>query len=129
MRVLLVNSPHSEDGEKVRRFSRPWPPLDLLNCAALLRRDGHDVSLLDYCADVVSVAALDEAATAADRIFITTTPLDRWQCPTLDTDATFAFIRGFPADPSLQEYIRISVGSQSDIATLGAVLDEWEKTV
>lgn len=38
-------------------------------------------------------------------------------------------IRGFPADPSLQEYIRISVGSQSDIATLGAVLDEWEKTV
>jgi len=98
MRVLLVNSPHSEDGEKVRRFSRPWPPLDLLNCAALLRREGHDVSLLDYRAEVVSVAARDEAAAAADRIFITTTPLDRWQCPTLDTDATFAFIRGFPAD-------------------------------
>ena len=38
-------------------------------------------------------------------------------------------IRGFPADPSLREYIRISVGSQSDIATLGDVLDEWEENV
>jgi histidinol-phosphate aminotransferase len=38
-------------------------------------------------------------------------------------------IRGFPADPSLQEYIRISVGSQSDIAALGTVFDKWERAI
>jgi len=98
MRVLLVNVPHTEDGESVRRFSRPWAPLDLLNCAALLRRRGHDVQLLDYRASPVSQAARDAAVAAADRIVVTTTPLDRWQCPTLDTDATFRFLRTFPGD-------------------------------
>jgi len=98
MEVLLVNAPHTEDGEKVRRFSRPWPPLDLLNCAALLRRDGHDARLLDYRAQAITAAERDRAAAGADRIVITTTPLDRWQCPTLDTDATFRFIREFPGD-------------------------------
>ena len=37
-------------------------------------------------------------------------------------------LRGFPADPLLQGYIRISVGSAQDIEALAAVLDEWEKS-
>jgi radical SAM superfamily enzyme YgiQ (UPF0313 family) len=98
MNVLLVNAPHTEDGEQVRRFSRPWPPLDLLNAAALLRRDGHEVRLLDYRAGVVPASDRDRVVAAADRIVVTTTPLDRWQCPTLDTDATFRFIRRFPGE-------------------------------
>jgi len=35
-------------------------------------------------------------------------------------------LRGFPADPLLQGYIRISVGSAQEIAALAAALDEWE---
>jgi histidinol-phosphate aminotransferase len=35
-------------------------------------------------------------------------------------------LRGFPADPLLRGYIRISVGSEEDIAALAAVLDDWE---
>jgi len=35
-------------------------------------------------------------------------------------------LRGFPADPLLRGYIRISVGSARDIAALAAVLDAWE---
>ena len=35
-------------------------------------------------------------------------------------------LRGFPADPLLRGYIRISVGSAQDIAALAAVLDAWE---
>jgi histidinol-phosphate/aromatic aminotransferase/cobyric acid decarboxylase-like protein len=37
-------------------------------------------------------------------------------------------LRGFPADPLLQCYVRISVGSTQDIDALAAVLDQWEKT-
>jgi histidinol-phosphate aminotransferase len=35
-------------------------------------------------------------------------------------------LRGFPADPALQGWVRISVGSAEEIAALSAVLDEWE---
>lgn len=35
-------------------------------------------------------------------------------------------LRGFPADPLLRGYIRISVGTEEEIAALAAVLDEWE---
>ena len=37
-------------------------------------------------------------------------------------------LRGFPADPLLQCYVRISVGSTQDLDALAAVLDQWEKT-
>jgi histidinol-phosphate aminotransferase len=36
-------------------------------------------------------------------------------------------LRGFPSDPLLQGYLRISVGSAQDIDALAAVLDQWEK--
>jgi len=35
-------------------------------------------------------------------------------------------LRGFPADPLLRGYIRISVGSAQDIEALAAALDAWE---
>jgi histidinol-phosphate aminotransferase len=34
-------------------------------------------------------------------------------------------LRGFPAEPLLRGYIRISVGTRDEIAALSAVLDEW----
>jgi anaerobic magnesium-protoporphyrin IX monomethyl ester cyclase len=97
-RILLVNAPHDDESEEIRRFSRPWPPLDLLNCAAILRQHGHEIELLDYRSHPIDSAARDRASAAADRILVTTTPLDRWQCPTLNTSALFRFIRGFPSE-------------------------------
>ena len=35
-------------------------------------------------------------------------------------------IRGFPADPLLQDCLRISVGAKNELASFAAVLDEWE---
>lgn len=37
-------------------------------------------------------------------------------------------LRGFPADPALRDFIRISVGSAQEIEGLAAVLDEWEES-
>jgi histidinol-phosphate aminotransferase len=36
-------------------------------------------------------------------------------------------LRGFPSDPLLRRYLRISVGSAQDIDALATVLDQWEK--
>lgn len=36
-------------------------------------------------------------------------------------------LRGFPAEPALHDCIRISVGSEGDLASLDDALDDWEK--
>ena len=37
-------------------------------------------------------------------------------------------LRGFPSEPSLQDCIRISVGSEADLECLRNALDDWEET-
>lgn len=89
--VLLVNP--SWDGlvsRKGRRFNRAWPPLELLNCAALLEQDGVRVSLIDARAVPTSLDAIREAAAQHDLAFVTSSPIDRWQCPNLELDPFLA---------------------------------------
>jgi histidinol-phosphate aminotransferase len=40
--------------------------------------------------------------------------------------ASGVIIRGFPADPMLRNYVRISVGTMEDINALASVLQHWE---
>jgi radical SAM superfamily enzyme YgiQ (UPF0313 family) len=85
MKVLLVNP--GWDGvvsRKGRRFNRAWPPLDLLNCAAMLERDGITVSMIDARAAAVPLDRIRQAAEIHDLVFVTSSPLDRWQCPNID---------------------------------------------
>lgn len=85
LKVLLVNP--SWDGrvsQKGRRFNRAWPPLDLLNCAAMLEQEGLSVSLIDARAVPTPLHAIQEAAARHDLVFVTSSPIDRWQCPNLD---------------------------------------------
>jgi radical SAM superfamily enzyme YgiQ (UPF0313 family) len=85
LNVLLINP--SWDGlvsRKGRRFNRAWPPLDLLNCAAMLEQDGMNVSLIDARAIPTPLHAIQEAAAQHDLVFVTSSPIDRWQCPNLD---------------------------------------------
>jgi len=85
MKVLLVNP--GWDGlvsRKGRRFNRAWPPLDLLNCAAILEQDGVEVNLIDARASPVMPGVIHQAASEHDLVFVTSSPIDRWQCPNLD---------------------------------------------
>ncbi|MBI2883495.1 MAG: radical SAM protein [Candidatus Methylomirabilis oxyfera] len=91
LKVLLVNP--SWDGlvsRKGRRFNRAWAPLDLLNCAAILEQDGLNVSLIDARAEPTSSHTIREAAAQHDLVFVTSSPIDRWQCPNLDLDPFLA---------------------------------------
>ena len=85
MRVLLVN-PFQQRlvAKKGRIYNRKWTPLDLANCAALLQREGVDVSIIDANAEQIGPLDLARRAKACQKVFITSTSLDRWQCPQLD---------------------------------------------
>ena len=95
-RVLLVNAHWGAlFSGKVRRYNRRFAPLSLLNAAALLRQDGAEVSLWDARVHPEKRVGLH---SAYDRIFVTLSSLDRWQCPNTDLEAMDRFLEGFPRD-------------------------------
>lgn len=95
MNILLLN-PSWGGRVRAQRYNRGWPPLDLLNLASLLQRQGHRVRLADARAGGLSPAALPAFAAQADRVVVTSSPLDRWQCPNLDLAPLVAWTRAVP---------------------------------
>jgi len=67
-------------------YNRRWPPLELLNCAALLEAAGHRVRLLDAQAEGLSPEQLGRRVGAAEVALLSTSALDRWQCPSFQLE-------------------------------------------
>ena len=65
-------------------YNRRWPPLDLLNCAAILESDGHEVRLIDAQAENLPPGRVADRVGRTDLVMVTSSALDRWQCPTLE---------------------------------------------
>lgn len=87
MRVLLVKPcwfyPITEEEST---YNRIWPPLCLANCAALLRKEGHEVRILDAHAERISLERVAVLAKNYDMVFVTSSSLDRWQCPNINLE-------------------------------------------
>ena len=99
MKVLLINpSWEGVFSTKGNRFNRPWPPLDLLNCAALLEKDGIEVRLIDARANAINIEQIAHIATSFDKTFVTTSPIDRWQCPNIDINPFLKLIHVLPKE-------------------------------
>jgi len=85
MKVLLVKPkfpyPYSKGEYTYNRF---FPPLALANCAALLEEVGCEVKILDVGAQMVRPHKMKQIAKDFDKIFITSSSLDKWQCPNID---------------------------------------------
>ena len=95
VQVLLINPAWPGlVSRRGQRYNRAWPPLDLLNCAALLQRQGLSVELADARARPLSPAYLRRRAREADWVVITSSPLDRWQCPNLELEYFLDLARG-----------------------------------
>ncbi|MDR4496970.1 MAG: B12-binding domain-containing radical SAM protein [Candidatus Scalindua sp.] len=85
MKILLVNPFQIHlVNKKGRIYNRTWTPLDLANCGAILEREGIDVAILDANAEQYGPDEVAKRAIGYDKVFITSTSLDRWQCPFLD---------------------------------------------
>ncbi len=74
-------------------YNRRWPPLELLNCAALLKGDGHQVRIVDAQAENMPPQAVAQRVGDAEMIVLSTSALDRWQCPTLELEPVRAVAR------------------------------------
>jgi len=84
MRTLLIKPCWSypvDPGDST--YNRNWPPLSLLNCAAMVREAGYAVDILDASAERLGPEETADRASGYAQIFITSASLDRWQCPNL----------------------------------------------
>lgn len=94
-RVLLINPGWGDLVSRAGgRHNRRWPPLDLLNCAALLRERGLEVELMDGRLGRLDPADVTRRARLAHLVCLTSSPLDRWQCPNLEVEQFQAMARG-----------------------------------
>lgn len=84
-------------GESEGTYNRVWPPLELANCAAILREAGHEASIIDAQALDLPPEALAERAAGSDLVVLTSTGLDRWQCPYNDPAPFLAAARALKA--------------------------------
>ncbi|HYW80566.1 MAG TPA: radical SAM protein [Thermoguttaceae bacterium] len=73
-------------------YNRRWPPLELLNCGEILEAAGHQVRLIDAQAEDLPPDRLAQRVGSADMVLVTSSALDRWQCPTLELAPLFASI-------------------------------------
>lgn len=85
MNVLLIKPfypyPYTK-GEHT--YNRIWFPLALANCAGLLEEKGHKVKVVDAHAQRIKPSRIKAYAKGFDKIFITSSSLDKWQCPNID---------------------------------------------
>lgn len=90
MKVLLVN-PCQVDlvNGRGRIYNRTWTPLDLASTASLLESEGIEANIADANAEQLPPAEVGRLAAGYDKVFVTSTSLDRWQCPQLDLHPFF----------------------------------------
>ncbi|MBZ0165512.1 MAG: cobalamin B12-binding domain-containing protein, partial [Candidatus Omnitrophica bacterium] len=85
MKILLIKPfwPYPY-GKGEHTYNRIWPPLSLANCAAILEKSGHDVRILDAHALRIKPHKIAGHVRGFDKVFITSSSLDRWQCPNVN---------------------------------------------
>lgn len=85
MSILLIKPywpyPYNKSDHTYNRF---WPPLELMNCAAILKKEGIKADILDAHLLRIKPNAILKHINGYDKIFISSSSLDRWQCPNPD---------------------------------------------
>ena len=99
MKILFIN-PYQVHlvNRRGKIYNRVWPPLELANCGALLEKEGHEVQIIDANALGQLPDQVAPQAAHCDKVFISSSSLDRWQCPNVDLEPflkTVSSVKGF----------------------------------
>ena len=97
--ILLINPDWTGiHKQKQFQFKRIWPPLDLAIAGAMLEQAGHHVRILDNNVTRLSPEKIGRLSKSFDRVFVTSSPYDRWQCPSLNIAYFFDTLRHIQPD-------------------------------
>jgi len=62
-------------------YTKIWPPLSLAYGAALMEKSGRRAVIIDAHAERLGPGQVAERVRGVPMVFVSTSPLDRWQCP------------------------------------------------
>ena len=82
MKAVLINSNLDSGFSPV--IKRVWPPLDLANCASILKKNGFDTKIIDTALFNLNFEEVVAELDNSDIVVVNTASLDRWQCPFLE---------------------------------------------
>ena len=132
-RILLINPCwRGIKKQKQPQFRRIWQPLDLAIAAALLEKEGFQVQILDNNIQRLSSKKIGLMSMDFNKIFVTSTPYDRWQCPSLDISFFFDTIRHIPSKRLYIMGAHVSERPEAILKASGAraaILHEPEQTI
>ncbi len=74
-------------------INKIWQPLELAYACAKLKEFGHYAVILDSNALRVEPGKTGEHAVGFDRVYVSSTSYDRWECPHLDIAPTIETVR------------------------------------
>ena len=114
MKIFILNPPIYSEKRSIMNI-RPRQPLDLAYIAALLLKDNYEVKFLD--ANVLKYN-VDKTVSEIieynpDILILTSTPVDRWECPNSHIDSVFEVIN------------KAGVHSTILIGSHGSLTPEW----
>jgi len=120
-KILLINPGWGKRiSRKGRRFNRPWPPLSLMISASFLEEAGFGVRIIDGRTDRGWHEKLRRFAPESQWIGLTSSPLDRWQCPNLEIESFVDLARSLPSDKLLVMGAHGSIFPQAMLNQTGA---------
>jgi len=95
MKVAFIRPNWSYPASPRERFihNRIWVPLSLCYCAVILEKEGHEVSIVDSHALRLTPEETVRRVKDCEIIFITSSPLDRWECPNIDLEPFIRQVR------------------------------------
>mgnify|MGYP001329332232 CR=1 FL=1 len=86
-KILLVKPSDVYPVTKKGIYNRTWMPISLANCAAMLENEGFECKIVDAHADRLDIDDVAKDAKEYDKIFVTSTDIERWECPGTDIDS------------------------------------------
>jgi len=95
-KILFINPNYNysfSEQKDLPIFNRIWPPLSIANCAALLEKEEFHVKIIDANAEGLSPDQVANRVRGFNKIFITSSPIDRWQCPHLNINPFLEFVK------------------------------------
>jgi len=107
-KILFINPNYNYSFSKQKDlpiFNRIWPPLSLANCAALLEKEGFHVEIIDANAEGLSPDQVANRIHGFNKIFITSSPIDRWQCPHLNINPFLEFVKKIRKNRDKELYV------------------------
>jgi anaerobic magnesium-protoporphyrin IX monomethyl ester cyclase len=78
-------------------YTKKWPNLSLAYCASIAERNGLRTEIIDAHVERTGPAGVADRVRGIPWIFVSTSPLDRWQCPVNNIANVYAVLAAIRA--------------------------------